>query len=158
MDSTNLRFTAPYYNVGILLGRGHPVSATLDRQTDLADPLWLARTSSVLKLLTIRPEPRILPSSMHRLLVALLATFLSVIRSRRDLVIENLALRQQLATLAGRQHPDIRPADRAFWILVRRSWSGWAASLAAEGAPARKDGVLASYRPKHDAGPLRRAV
>jgi transposase InsO family protein len=42
--------------------------------------------------------------------------------SRRDLVVENLALRQQLVTLAGRRHPDIRPADRLFW-------SGWAETL-----------------------------
>ncbi len=40
------------------------------------------------------------------------------------------ALRQQLATLAGRRHPDIRPADRVFWILLRRSWSRWAQALA----------------------------
>ncbi len=67
---------------------------------------------------------------MLRLLVALLPTLRSAMRSRRDLVIDNLALRQQLSTFASRQHPDIRPADRAFWILLRRSWSGWAASLA----------------------------
>jgi len=44
-------------------------------------------------------------------------------RSRRHLVIENLALRQQLATLAGRRHPDIQPADRVFWVLLHRYWS-----------------------------------
>jgi hypothetical protein len=52
------------------------------------------------------------------------------LRSRRDLMVENLALRQQLATLAGRRDPVIRPADRLFWILLRRLWSGWAESLA----------------------------
>ena len=67
---------------------------------------------------------------MLRLLVALLPTLLSAMRSRRDLVIENLALRQQLATLAGRRHPDIRPADRVFWVLLSRSWSRWAQALA----------------------------
>jgi putative transposase len=51
-------------------------------------------------------------------------------RSRRDLVIENLALRQQLVTLVARRHPDIRPADRVFWILLRRFWSGWVGSHA----------------------------
>jgi transposase InsO family protein len=53
--------------------------------------------------------------------------------SRRDLVVESLALRQQLVTLADRRHPDIRPADRIFWILMRRLWSGWAESLAIVG-------------------------
>ena len=67
---------------------------------------------------------------MLRLLVALLPTLRAALRSRRDLVIENLALRQQLATLASRNHPVIRPADRLFWILLRRLWSGWAESLA----------------------------
>jgi transposase InsO family protein len=67
---------------------------------------------------------------MLRLLVALLPTLHSAVSSRRDLVIENLALRQQLATLASRRRPVIRPADRLFWILLRRLWSGWAESLA----------------------------
>ncbi len=66
---------------------------------------------------------------MLRLLVALLPTLRSALRSRRDLAIENLALRQQLATLACRRHPNIRPADRLFWILLRRFWSGWAETL-----------------------------
>jgi hypothetical protein len=67
---------------------------------------------------------------MLRLLVALLPTLFSAMRSRRHLVIENLALRQQIATLAGRRHPDIRLADRVFWILLRRLWSRWAETLA----------------------------
>ena len=67
---------------------------------------------------------------MLRLLVALLPTLRSAVRSRRNLVFENLALRQQLATLASRRHPEVRPADRAFWILLRLSWSQWAEALA----------------------------
>jgi hypothetical protein len=67
---------------------------------------------------------------MLRLLVALLPTLRSALRSRRDLVLENLALRQQLVTLAVRRHPDIRPADRVFWVLLRRYWSRWAEALA----------------------------
>jgi len=58
---------------------------------------------------------------MLRLLVAVLPTLFSAMRSRRHLVIENLALRQQLASLAGRRHPDIRPADRVFWVLLHLS-------------------------------------
>jgi hypothetical protein len=80
--------------------------------------------------LTILPGAGILPNSILRLLVALLPTLLSAMRSRRHLVIENLALRQQLATLAGRRRPDIRTADRVFWVLLRRLWSRWAQALA----------------------------
>jgi hypothetical protein len=65
-----------------------------------------------------------------RLLVVPLPTLRAALRPRRDLVIENLALRQRLATLANRRHPVIRPADRLVWILLGRLWSGWAESLA----------------------------
>ena len=67
---------------------------------------------------------------MIRLLAALLPTLLAAMRFRRDLVLENLALRQQLVASAQRGHPDIRPADRVFWVLLRRYWSQWAQALA----------------------------
>ena len=63
------------------------------------------------------------------LLVTLLPILRSAMRSRHDLVVENLALRHRLVTLAARRHPGIRPADRVFWILLRRFWSGWGESL-----------------------------
>jgi hypothetical protein len=48
------------------------------------------------------------------------------IRSRRDLLLENLALRQQLAVLKQR-HPQPRFAapDKLFWVIVRRLWPKW---------------------------------
>jgi hypothetical protein len=50
----------------------------------------------------------------------------SAFRSRRDLVLENLALRQQLAAFKARgKPPRIRPADRAFWLVLRRFWARW---------------------------------
>src|SRR5580700_5134165 len=51
-------------------------------------------------------------------------------RSRRDLLLENLALRQQLAVLA-RRHPQPRFSvpDRVFWIALRRLWAGWRKAL-----------------------------
>ncbi len=85
---------------------------------------------SLMEPLTILPGARILSGSMLRLLVALLPMLRSAMRSRRDLVTENLALRQQLATLASRGRPVIRPADRVFWILLRHLWNGWAETLA----------------------------
>jgi len=104
--------------------------------------MWFATTSSLAKPLTIQAGAWNLPGSMLRLLAALLPTLLSAMRSRRHLVIENLALRQQLATLAGPRHPDIRPADRVFWILLRRSWSRWAQALAI----VRPDAVVRWHR------------
>ena len=63
---------------------------------------------------------------MLRHLRATIAAILSGFRSRRELVLENLALRQQLATVLQKRRPLIRPADRAFWVVLRRLWSGWA--------------------------------
>jgi transposase InsO family protein len=46
--------------------------------------------------------------------------------SRRDLVLENLALRQQLTVLKRRIHqPRFAAADRLFWVTLRRLWLGW---------------------------------
>ena len=64
---------------------------------------------------------------MVRLLSALFPALRSAFRSHRDL--ENLALRQQLASLASRQRPSIRQADRVFWVALRRLWPGWARGL-----------------------------
>src|SRR2546428_299031 len=66
---------------------------------------------------------------MLRLVAMSMRVFLSAFRSRRDLLLENLALRQQLATLAPRRRPLILTADRAFWVALRRWWSGWADAL-----------------------------
>ncbi len=51
-------------------------------------------------------------------------------RARRDLLLENLALRQQLAVLK-QKHPQPRFAapDRLFWMVLRRLWSGWKQAL-----------------------------
>src|ERR1700679_1975713 len=51
-------------------------------------------------------------------------------RSRRDLLLENLALRQQLAALSQRDpQPRFSPSDRLFWVLLPRCWSGWKQAL-----------------------------
>jgi len=47
-------------------------------------------------------------------------------RSRRKQAIVELALRQQLATFSEKgRRPRISPADRGFWALLSRAWSGW---------------------------------
>ena len=51
-------------------------------------------------------------------------------RERRNLLLENLALRQQLVALK-RRHP--RPSlglfDKLFWVVALRVWSAWKQSL-----------------------------
>ena len=56
----------------------------------------------------------------------LLDTVLRVFRARRALLLENLALRQQLVALRRRRpRPRLTVFDRVFWILAHRFWSGW---------------------------------
>ena len=51
-------------------------------------------------------------------------------RSRLELRIENLALRQQLAVFKQRHNrPRLRPADRVFWVFLRHAWRNWASAL-----------------------------
>lgn len=50
--------------------------------------------------------------------------------SRRDLLLEILALRQQLTVLQARHpRPRLATADRVFWVMLRRFWSGWKRTL-----------------------------
>jgi len=68
---------------------------------------------------------------MFDLLVAVVAALRAGFRSRTGLIVENLALCQQLAVLRRRQlRPQLRPFDRAFWVLLSRSWPRWADALA----------------------------
>ncbi|MBN1774814.1 MAG: hypothetical protein JXB32_26380, partial [Deltaproteobacteria bacterium] len=67
---------------------------------------------------------------MLRIIWIVLRTLVSALRSRRELVLENLALRQGLPAFKARgKHPRVRPADRAFWIVLRRFWARWTEAL-----------------------------
>ncbi len=50
--------------------------------------------------------------------------------SRSELLAENVALRQQICALKrDRPPPPLDDVDRAFWVALRASWSGWASCL-----------------------------
>src|SRR5262252_4935582 len=51
-------------------------------------------------------------------------------QSHRSLLLENLALRQQLAVLK-RKHPRLRmgAVDKILWVFARRFWGAWKQSL-----------------------------
>jgi hypothetical protein len=51
-------------------------------------------------------------------------------RGRQSLLLENLALRQQLIALKRRRpRPSPGPFDKLFWVIARRVWSGWKQAL-----------------------------
>src|SRR5215468_246449 len=59
-----------------------------------------------------------------------LGTLVRFLRSRHSLLLENLALRQQLVVLKRRHpRPKLDLSDKLFWLLVRRCWSGWKQAL-----------------------------
>jgi hypothetical protein len=56
----------------------------------------------------------------------LLGWLLSAFRSRQDLILENLALRQQLLALhAQRPRRRLTPSHKLFWVGMRKVWTRW---------------------------------
>ena len=65
------------------------------------------------------------------LLQAIVGSLVAALRPRASLVAENLALRQQLAILhRATPRPQLRPIDRAFWVVLSKVWSRWSDVLA----------------------------
>ena len=63
---------------------------------------------------------------MAGMITLILIGLLRGVRTQRSLVLENLALRHQLAVLQRTApRPRLRTADRLFWVLLSRLWSGW---------------------------------
>src|SRR5882762_6534663 len=66
---------------------------------------------------------------MH-LVLALLGALRAGLGARTDLVLENLAQRQQLALLRRRsKRPRFGPLDRLFWIWLSQRWARWRETL-----------------------------
>src|ERR1022692_4231741 len=67
---------------------------------------------------------------MFNLLFLWFGALARAFRSRRHLVLENLALPQQLTVLKRRRpRPILGLVDKLFWVVARRVWSGWKQSL-----------------------------
>src|SRR5271165_186398 len=69
--------------------------------------------------------------SMLISLAALLVALRSIFRSRLELQLENLALRQQIGVLqrSGRKRLQLRSGDRLFWVYLSRIWRDWRSTL-----------------------------
>jgi putative transposase len=64
------------------------------------------------------------------LVLALLVALRAALRTRADLALENLALRQQLALLRRRsKRPQLGRLDRVFWVWLSRRWARWRDAL-----------------------------
>jgi len=62
--------------------------------------------------------------------ILLLRLTAASLKSRRNLLLENLALHHQLLVLnRGTKRPHLTPLDRALWVWIAHTWSGWKVSL-----------------------------
>ena len=60
------------------------------------------------------------------MITLLLGLLRDLFRPSRDLIIENLALRQQVLVLErANPRPLINEIDRTFWVLLSRLWASW---------------------------------
>ncbi len=67
---------------------------------------------------------------MLDLIKSLLLTGKSLLKTKEELALENLALRQQLAVLSrSTKRAKLTKADRAFWVTLKRIWPGWSDAL-----------------------------
>src|SRR2546422_5148668 len=67
---------------------------------------------------------------MARWLGILVRTLRSSVRTHRELAVETLALRQQLAVWKAREpRPRLTEMDRIFWVVLSRLWTSWRHSL-----------------------------
>src|SRR5262252_3636138 len=67
---------------------------------------------------------------MFRFFGLCFGTFVRLFCSQKSLLLENLALRQQLSVLKHRHpRPRLNLSDRLFWLFARQCWSGWKQAL-----------------------------
>ena len=67
---------------------------------------------------------------MWELLRIVARSVVSALGQRRDLALENLALRHQLSVLKRQAKKfQLEDRDRLFWIGIKRFWAGWSGAL-----------------------------
>ena len=96
-------------------------------------PSSVLDTALILSECVERSESRAAGAYIHRptSLVALLVLLRSLILSRVDLQLENLALRRQIGVLQRslKKRPKITAMDRLLWASLSRVWRDWRSAL-----------------------------
>ena len=65
-------------------------------------------------------------NSLWRILRVCAQSIRSLVRPRVELAFENIALRQQVMVLKDKKpRPKLQRADRLFWVMLKKVWSGW---------------------------------
>src|SRR5262245_3766153 len=89
----------------------------------IISPLGAVRRQNTSKL-NFAPAPATIHPMLELLIVVVRALTLAL-RGHRELVLENLALRQQLAAFHRTTRCRLRARDRFFWMVLGRSWENW---------------------------------
>ena len=94
-------------------------------------------SSSCAYLPKTRPDRKSLKFSavtvrgVFTLILTILGTIKSSFKARRELALENLALRHQVGVLTRTdRHPRLGACDRGLWVVLCRHWSAWRGALA----------------------------
>jgi hypothetical protein len=67
---------------------------------------------------------------MATVLSAITAVLQAIFKGKEALILENLALRQQLGTyLRKERRPILASRDRFFWVILSKIWDGWRSVL-----------------------------
>ncbi len=95
-------------------------------ETQLPEEIFPPVYSSAVPDLILRHSPRQHPG----MLLPFFRCLVSAFKTRRELALENLALRQQLAVLRRSvKRPRVSDFDRGFWVVLSRIWRDWRRSL-----------------------------
>lgn len=77
------------------------------------------------------------------MLLTIVHTLISALKSQQALAVENLALRHQLTVLQRTaKRPRLGRADRLLWVLLFRIWSGWRETLTRRGGEVDLDSAV----------------
>src|SRR5260370_27868763 len=78
---------------------------------------------------------------MVEVLLTVAGRIRAALNTRRDLVLEIVALRHQLGVLA-RSDRRFRPSDRLLWLCLRRLWPRWREALVLSSRPRSAVGIV----------------
>ena len=92
---------------------------------------------------------------MLHLPYALLATARSSLRPQRELALQNLAFRQQLAIVQRKtKSPKLPKANRASWVALCGLWPDWQSAL----NPVKPETTIGWHRKGFNAAVVRRGI
>ena len=96
----------------------------------IAKTPW-ARNPLIIQVVTSTLQAMMVTLQAMMVTLRWLAIFvIATLRERRDLALENLALRQQLGVLKRRNGvPRLKKGDRLFWVVLSRIWAPWRQAL-----------------------------